>query len=482
MQAFKDNYKEIGPAEVAAFGGNAPPDVELAASILPSNISADAATNAIESRLYGEVDTRVNRYDIHVIGPAPFHVVIRNIARVEETGRVTRSSNFGAYSSYYFLYWAAAQNHTGSDVTVRSQAASRPHPYALRELSDDSDVFAAKIDLIPTRATTDWSAFPAADAGETVTLTTAGGYTAAGYSGLKVKRLSGDAPDIRSGEVVVETVPDFSRTIPRLPVNERDFVTVNHPDGSETLRVETTGPSFSRFSVIFNEHLDAGTVQASDFEVNDATPQSADVFNVTVRDDNFQTYAQSPNDPPTGSDNDDDDPDTGDGNKAIAGDSVQDEGEKRGYVFLAVNAMTSNAKPKVELVDDVEDIAGNRRSAGAISAATDRIGPTLAVSFSGGDRPVTNKDVTLTVTSDEDIGSPEVRYARVKSTKVEDVDSVQPRRHGSRRVRPGDNGRGRGGQPQRHRPQGNDQDNRAQAVQSDAEPGLEPGVPPRPAG
>ena len=93
-------------------------------------------------------------------------------------------------------------------------------------------------------------------------------------------------------------------------MNERDFVTVNHPDGSETLRVETTGPSFSRFSVIFSEHIDAGTVQASDFEVNDATPQSADVFNVTVRDDNFQTYAQSPNDPPTGSDNDDDDPDT----------------------------------------------------------------------------------------------------------------------------------------------------------------------------
>ena len=479
LERFRDNYKEIGPAEVAAFGGSAPPDVELAAPILPSNISADAATNAIESRLYGEVDTRVNRYDIHVIGPAPFHVVIRNIARVEETGRVTRSSNFGAYSSYYFLYWAAARNHTGSDVTVRSQAASRPQPYALRELSDDSDVFAAKIDLIPTRATTDWSAFPAADAGETVTLTTTGGYTAAGYSGLKVKRPSGDAPDIRSGEVVVETVPDFSRTIPRLPVNERDFVTVNHPDGSETLRVETTPSVFSTFSpahdsasrdsrpelsaqvidgdsglkdsdidiiytvddgavntlnpddtgytdevssgfavrarmtrvdddtdrtirwwvkakdkagnvaysdrlpnkdgnpdkcvattaaaviaadskcqpytitvddtepsilraetgrfwdsslstgdsddkteyraskasttsvlVIFSEHLDAGTVQANDFEVNDATPTSADVFNVTVRDDNFQTYSQSPNDPPTGSDNDDDDPDT----------------------------------------------------------------------------------------------------------------------------------------------------------------------------
>ena len=138
LERFRDNYKEIGPAEVVTFGGSAPPRVDLAAPIIPSNISADAATNAIESRLYGEVDTRVNRYDIHVIGPAPVHVVIRNIARVEETGRVTRSSNFGTYSSYYFLYWAAVQNHTGSDVTVRSQASRQPQPYALRELSDDS--------------------------------------------------------------------------------------------------------------------------------------------------------------------------------------------------------------------------------------------------------------------------------------------------------------------------------------------------------
>ena len=142
----------------------------------------------MKSRLYGEVDTRVNRYDIHVIGPALVHVIISNIDEVEETGRVTRASSFGAYSSYYFLYWAAAQNHTGSDVTVRSQAASQPQPYAAAGLSDESDAFAAKIDLIPTRATTDWSAFPAADAGETVTLTTTGGYTAAGYSGLNVKR------------------------------------------------------------------------------------------------------------------------------------------------------------------------------------------------------------------------------------------------------------------------------------------------------
>ena len=196
-------------------------------------------------------------------------------------------------------------------------------------------------------------------------------------------------------------------------------------DSDDKTEYRASEASNASVLVIFNEHLDIGSVQATDFEVNDATPQSADVFNVTVRDDNFQTYAESPNPTPSGSEDDDDDPDTGDGNKAIAGDSVQDEGEKRGYVFLAVNAMTSNAKPKVELVDGIEDIAGNRRSSAAITAATDRIGPELTVTFSGGDRPVTNKKVEFTVTSDEDIGSPTVRYARIRSTKVEDGDSVQ---------------------------------------------------------
>ena len=198
-------------------------------------------------------------------------------------------------------------------------------------------------------------------------------------------------------------------------------------DSDDKTEYRASKASTTSVLVIFSEHLDAGTVQANDFEVNDAPPQSADVFNVTVRDDNFQTYTQSGNAVPDDLTGDDDDPSTGDGNKAIAGDSVQDEGAKRGYVFLTVNAMTSNAKPRVELSSDgvVQDIAGNRRSVGAIPAAADRIGPTLSVSFSGGDRPVTNKDVTLTVTSDEDIGSPDVRYYRVKSTKVAGGDSVQ---------------------------------------------------------
>lgn len=196
-------------------------------------------------------------------------------------------------------------------------------------------------------------------------------------------------------------------------------------DSDDKTEYRASEASQTSILVVFNEHLDIGSVQANDFEVNDATPQSADVFNVTVRDDDIQTYTDSGTPPPDGSTGSDNDPDTGDGNKAIVGDSVQDEGEKRGYVFLTVSEMTTNAKPKVELVNNVEDVAGNRRSSGTISEATDRIGPTLTVSFREGDRPVTNKDVTLTVTSDEDIGSPDVRYYRVKSTSEEDEDSVQ---------------------------------------------------------
>lgn len=77
-----DNYKEIGPAEVVTFGGSAPPRVNLAAPILPSGISAETASNDLASRLDSQPDTRVNNDDIHVIGPPPVHVVIRNFTEV----------------------------------------------------------------------------------------------------------------------------------------------------------------------------------------------------------------------------------------------------------------------------------------------------------------------------------------------------------------------------------------------------------------
>ena len=198
-------------------------------------------------------------------------------------------------------------------------------------------------------------------------------------------------------------------------------------DDKTEYRTDAEKASTTSILVVFDEWLDAATVQANDFEVNDATPSQADVENVTVRDDSraffasAQEYIDAGNTIPSSVEPDERDayaarrinPDSYDGNPDIEGDDVQDEGEKRGYVFLTVNELTPNATPKVELVDNVEDIAGNRKGTGTIRSATDRIAPTLSVSIQGGDRPVTKKTVTLTVTSDENIGEPVVSYRSV---------------------------------------------------------------------
>ena len=63
--------------------------------------------------------------------------------------------------------------------------------------------------------------------------------------------------------------------------------------------------------------------------------------------------------------------------------------------------MNPNARPKVELVGEVSDIAGNRLKSGKDSDADDRVAPTLAVTLMEGDRPVTKDKVNLTITSDE---------------------------------------------------------------------------------
>ena len=98
------------------------------------------------------------------------------------------------------------------------------------------------------------------------------------------------------------------------------------------------------------------------------------------------------------------------------GDGVQDVGQSRGYVFLTVDEMDPTSKPKVELVGDVSDIAGNRQNTGKDNEATDRIAPTLAVTIMEGDRPVTKDKVNLTITSDENIGTPSVTYHMVSKS------------------------------------------------------------------
>ena len=156
--------------------------------------------------------------------------------------------------------------------------------------------------------------------------------------------------------------------------------------------------------VAFDEHLDDTTVTAADFEVAGENPLETEVHNVKVRDDMFEMDVDG-----------NEDEDTGDGNSAIMGDDVQDVGQGRGYVFLTVEEMDPTARPKVELVGKVSDVAGNQQSAGKDNEADDRVAPTLTVSIMEGDRTVTKDKVNLSITSDENISAPSVTYYMVMS-------------------------------------------------------------------
>ena len=639
--AFSDvSHLEIGLAEVVNIPASTDP-ITLAAPILPSQIAATYSTastaagaasraSGFDVRLGGNPDSRINERDVlafKVAANAPGERLKLTDADDDEITPADPSDDpddAGSLTApgagdYFVMYWAAVVNNTGSAITIQSQAASRPQGYTLKESSDGSGQFAVKADLVPVRVMTTWAAIPNTgrndadgnpieyDEGATVRLTVAAGGYGAGSAlnpYLNVKRPAGERPSDPTTAVEVETLPDFSPSIPRLPVNERDSVTVNHPGGSETLRVETTNPVFANFSpahnetgddsrpsvsaqvtdgdsglkesqvgivfaikdagatsaryptersgnnndsdvklapndsdaspvsggfevtsrldsnqdldgdgeiwwwvkatdkagnvaysdrldtrtsaagdteddpcevtteevllsdansdnptcdpyvikvdstkpkmlhaetgrwwdsslstgdsddkteyrtakankasilAIFDEHLDPATVQASDFEVNDAQPSSADVFNVKVRDDSAD----------------------GDGDTVLYdADAVpQFVGENRGYVFLTLSGdLTPNAQPKVEMVDKVSDLAGNQQSTQQRDAqANDRIGPTLTVSIVEGDRPVTKKDVTITVTSDENIGTPQVSFYLIRSYSPTDGDSVQTR-------------------------------------------------------
>ena len=83
---------------------------------------------------------------------------------------------------------------------------------------------------------------------------------------------------------------------------------------------------------------------------------------------------------------------------------------------MAVEELEPDARPRVELVGGVSDMAGNREGAGRSSDADDRTAPTLTVTVTEGDRPVTSDVVNLTITSSESIFSPSVSYRRVMSS------------------------------------------------------------------
>ena len=174
--------------------------------------------------------------------------------------------------------------------------------------------------------------------------------------------------------------------------------------------------------VAFSESLDAASVSASDFEVNGRTPVDAAVYNVKVRDDVFDLnpkYDKSKDANDSGVDSDGDKKFLADGNADIAGDSVQDVGDDRGYVFLTLASdLKPSATPKVALVDAVLDLAGNELDSATVNAATDRIAPTLTVSVNEGSRAVAKDNLNLKITSDENVGTPTVTFHEITSKTV----------------------------------------------------------------
>jgi hypothetical protein len=102
-------------------------------------------------------------------------------------------------------------------------------------------------------------------------------------------------------------------------------------------------------------------------------------------------------------------------------------------VFLTLEtALEPDAKPKVSLVGEVKDSAGNASSIDSIAAATDSVAPALTLSVStaatpdstssgGGTRPVTNDKATVALTSNEkgtDITISVVRFGNSDGTTL----------------------------------------------------------------
>ena len=282
LDAFSENYRFISAAAIVAAPGTATDTIRLTAPITPSGIGNFTGNITAVRRLGGESDTRLSTDDV-IVGNrsgTPLGTVV--VDRVDPD-RITFDDDLGTTGSLFIAYWAAERNSTGSDLSVQSQASSQPQGFTLQETAESSDQFSGKIDLIPASVTVPWSAFgtddnagspymevdnewvrdPAKAVGATVTLD--GPY--AGKRDLMVRYPSGwnlnddDEPaDRPEGDVEVDTVPDFSQRssgedqfIPRLPVNASDTVTVNYPDGSAALRVETAAPVFSNFNPPHND-------------------------------------------------------------------------------------------------------------------------------------------------------------------------------------------------------------------------------------
>ena len=215
-------------------------------------------------------------------------------------------------------------------------------PRLIAEVTDaDSGIDAASI------------AFDVGEGAETSAVTTvpiAGGHRAevqlSGVSqgettvewSVSVSDVAGNSNESDTSSIRIDTIP------PSLA----SATTGNHLDGDGNAVADPAKADPTSIEVVFNEALDSESVQASDFRVNGVAP--ADVTS------------------------------------------------KGASVYLAVGAMAADAKPSVELVGDISDVAGNIRAGSGQVNAADGIAPTLSVTV---DPPYSKGEVTIDIQTDE---------------------------------------------------------------------------------
>ena len=89
-------------------------------------------------------------------------------------------------------------------------------------------------------------------------------------------------------------------------------------------------------------------------------------------------------------------------------------------VFLTVEAMDADDEPTIDLVANIADEAGNTSDDDGVDSE-DGIPATLTVTVSGvaASRPITDEEITITVTSDEAlVGAPSVTIYRVEDSSI----------------------------------------------------------------
>jgi len=167
-------------------------------------------------------------------------------------------------------------------------------------------------------------------------------------------------------------------------------------DEPQLVRVDRLSPSFSTGKVLtgnywdadtsvvknnkktsieiqFSEKLDTLTVSAADFTVDGVTPQNAEVFS------KLQTSV---------------------------------------FLTLATD-LAPDDKPKVALVSAVADLAGNTKTSISAITSSDKIAPTFTVTL---DKTLTNKGISITITSDEAISG---NLPSVVFYKEDDATSIE---------------------------------------------------------